>query len=166
MTRADPTFRRGTLADILILCQLGQQLNALHHAERPDVYVAATSDFRRDESHWLPSLTADSQAAFIGELDGVAIGFITLHLLTPSSPLIRPQTVCRINSVCVAESMRSQGIGRSLMRLAQAWGEQHGAGSMTLSVWAFNVAAMALYEELGFEVRTLEMGKPLQPHSI
>ena len=32
---------------------------------------------------------------------------------------------------------------------------------MTLSVWAFNQAALRLYEQLGYEVRTLDMGKTL-----
>lgn len=161
MTPPAPRFRRATPADVGILCELGQQLNAIHHAARPDVFVAATGDFQRDAPHWLPALESESQAAFIAEIDTVPVGFITLNLLTPNTPLIRPHTMCRINSICVTEAMRGRGIGQALMRLAQSWAVQQGATSMTLNVWAFNADAVRLYEKLGFEVRALEMGQAL-----
>lgn len=47
------------------------------------------------------------------------------------------------------------------MAMAEAWAIASGAVDMRLNVWRFNAAAVHLYEELGYEVRTLHMGKSL-----
>jgi len=153
------SYRRGTPADILTICELGQQLNGLHHQMRPDIYADATLDFKRDTAHWLPSLEADNHATYIAEQDGVAVGFITMQKSQSTSPLIQPQCVCRIGSICVIEEQRGRGIGLSLMRCAESWATEQGASDIRLSVWMFNEAAIGLYKELGYEVRVFEMGK-------
>ncbi|QJI27440.1 GNAT family N-acetyltransferase [Pseudomonas sp. ADAK18] len=155
------TYRQATEADLLTLCELGQPLNRLHHQARPDIYTAATEHVGRDQSHWLPSLTNTHQAAFIAEQHGVGIGFITLQLFDPSSPLMQPLRACRIGSVCVLEAQRGQGIGRALMGIAQRWAIEQGAGDLRLTVWSFNEPAQRLYQEMGYEIRAFEMGKRL-----
>ena len=152
-------YRLATPADILTLCELGQELNSLHHQMRPDIYVAATSDFKRDAAHWLPSLESDNQAAYIAEEGATAVGFVTMHLSHPTSPLLQPQCVCRIGSICVVQEQRGRGIGPALMRLAESWAAGRGANDVRLTVWAFNDVAIALYKELGYEVRAFDMGK-------
>lgn len=47
------TYRTATVEDALTICELGQLLNAIHHAARPDIYTAATQDFSRDLPHWM-----------------------------------------------------------------------------------------------------------------
>lgn len=44
---------------------------------------------------------------------------------------------------------------------AEAWARQRGAPDIRLNVWAFNQRALALYEELGYEVRSQVLGKRL-----
>lgn len=46
------TYRTATAEDALAMCELGQLLNSVHHAARPDIYAAATEDFARDLPHW------------------------------------------------------------------------------------------------------------------
>jgi ribosomal protein S18 acetylase RimI-like enzyme len=82
-----------------------------------------------------------------------------------SSPLMQPQRVGRVGSVCVDESVRGQGIGRALMQCAQTWAAEQNAVDLRLTVWAFNAPALRLYEELGYEVRAFEMGKRLEENS-
>ena len=64
-------------------------------------------------------------------------------------------------AICVAGAVRGQGIGRTLMREAEAWARDQGATDLRLNVWAFNEGAVRLYRELGYEVRLLTLGKPL-----
>ncbi|HEV3105417.1 MAG TPA: GNAT family N-acetyltransferase [Trinickia sp.] len=153
------TYRRATVADILTVCELGQILNDVHHRARPDIYTASTLDLARDQPYWLPVLEAENQATFLAEQGGVAVGFISAHVMQPTSPVFQPTTFCRIGTVGVAEAYRGQGIGRALMRLAETWAAEHGAADLRLAVWTFNESAIALYQELGFEVRAFEMGK-------
>ncbi|TDV58039.1 hypothetical protein EC919_10185 [Pseudomonas graminis] len=33
------SYREATAEDVAAICELGQLLNAIHHAERPDIYT-------------------------------------------------------------------------------------------------------------------------------
>jgi len=155
-------YRRATPDDLLAICELGQQLNSLHHQQRPDTYAPATENFARDSTHWRPYIDGENRATFIAEQAGRTIGFITVQVTQFSSPLMQPQRIARVGSVCVDERIRGQGIGRALMQCAQTWAIEHNAVDLRLTVWAFNAPALRLYEELGYEMRAFEMGKRLE----
>jgi ribosomal protein S18 acetylase RimI-like enzyme len=155
------TYRRAQPEDILSLCKLGQILNAVHHAARPDVYVNATDDVARDKAHWLPSLQEPNRVAFLAEHGDDAVGFITVQLTQPTSPLLQAKNVGRIGSIGVVPGQQGRGIGRVLMRLAEDWARERGADDLRLMVWGFNEQAIHLYRELGYEVSAFEMEKPL-----
>ena len=155
------TYRRATSNDVLALCELGQILNANHHAAHPTFFAPSTTDVVRDESHWLPNLVAEDRATFIAEQGCTPAGFITVQVTPSTSPLLQPVTIGRIGSVCVIERLRGQGVGRALMSLAEKWAQENGAMDLRLNVWAFNKHAALVYQELGYQIRAFEMGKPL-----
>jgi ribosomal protein S18 acetylase RimI-like enzyme len=99
---------------------------------------------------------------FLAEQGSTAVGFITVQVLRPTSPLLQPLSVGRINSVAVLEQVRGRGVGSALMRIAEEWARKNGVGDMRLTVWAFNEQAVELYRELGYELRAFEMGKGIQ----
>jgi ribosomal protein S18 acetylase RimI-like enzyme len=156
------SYRRATVEDVLAICELGQILNASHHLARPDVYADATTKFGRDKSHWLSSLQGEDRAAFIAELGSKAVGFITIQVVKPISPLLQPMVVGRIGSVAVSEQIRGRGVGSSLIKLAEEWARKQGATDVRLAVWEFNEQAVHLYRELGYEIRAFEMGKRIR----
>ena len=47
------------------------------------------------------------------------------------------------------------------MASAERWAGDCGAVDVRLNVWAFNQSAIQLYEESGYELRSLFMGKTL-----
>jgi ribosomal protein S18 acetylase RimI-like enzyme len=155
------TYRHATAVDVPAICELGQLLNAIHHAARPEMYTAATHDFSRDAPHWMSFFEGPGQIVFIAHVDGTAAGFITASLSSGSGPLMQPMRFVRIGSVCVAERYWGNGIGRELVNLVQEWGIRQGAHDIRLAVWTFNAPAIRLYEEMGFETRAFEMGRPL-----
>ncbi|AZD60653.1 GNAT family N-acetyltransferase [Pseudomonas chlororaphis subsp. aurantiaca] len=152
------TYRTATVEDALTICELGQLLNAIHHAARPDIYTAATQDFSRDLPHWMSFFEKPTQVVFIAHIGHQAAGFISASLSTSSGPLMQPLDFVRIGSVCVDEQFWGNGIGRTLVRLVQDWAIEHNAKDIRLSVWTFNARATRMYTELGFEPRALEMG--------
>ncbi|GAB7522896.1 GNAT family N-acetyltransferase [Paraburkholderia sp. 2C] len=155
------SYRRATIDDILTVCELGQILNTIHHQARPDIYACATAEFARDEPHWLSSLQGEDRAMFLAEHGAAAVGFITVQLMQPISPLLQPLIFGRIGSVAVSERMRGRGVATELMNRAEEWARKNGASDMRLTVWAFNQQAIDLYQELGYELRAFEMGKQL-----
>jgi ribosomal protein S18 acetylase RimI-like enzyme/predicted enzyme related to lactoylglutathione lyase len=150
--------RRATVEDLRAICELGQVVNLLHHQAWPQVFAPA-SDLARDESHWLQSLLGEASATFVAVEAGLIVGFVTVSVGDENHPLLQPVRFARIGSLCVAERSRGRGIGRALMAEAESWAAGHGATDLRLHVWKFNADALRLYEELGYEVRSLSMGK-------
>lgn len=157
-----PTCRLATLDDLPAVCALAEDLAALHHAAWPGVFAPAPGG-DRDAPHWRESIAGPGRAAFIAEVRGEPIGFVTLAAGNESHSLLQPQRWARVNSICVLESARGQGVGRALMARAEAWARFEGAEELRLVVWAFNTRAIRLYEELGYTTRALAMGKALAP---
>ena len=156
------TCRLATLEDLPAVCFLAEDLAAIHHAAWPGVFApAAAGD--RDAPHWRESIAGPGRAAFVAEAGGAPVGFVTLACGNESHSLLQPQRWARVNSICVLERVRGQGVGRALMERAEAWARFEGAEELRLVVWAFNTRAVHLYEELGYAVRALAMGKALPP---
>ena len=61
-----------------------------------------------------------------------------------------------------AAPMRGRGIGAALMRQAEHWAFRQGAAELRLNVWSFNEPALAMYRELGYEVRSHQFAKALR----
>lgn len=152
------TYRTATAEDALAMCELGQLLNSVHHATRPDIYAAATDDFARDLPHWSGVFEKPGQIVFLASAGERPVAFITANLSASSGPLMQPQNVVRIGSVCVAEPFWGKGIGRKLIQRVKDWAIAHDAQDLRLTVWPFNERAVRMYAEFGFETRAFEMG--------
>lgn len=152
------TYRTATAEDALAMCELGQLLNSVHHTARPDIYAAATEDFARDLPHWACVFEKPGQIVFMANAGERPVAFITATLSASSGPLMQPQNVVRIGSVCVAEAFWGKGIGRALIQRVKDWAIEHDAQDLRLTVWPFNERAVHMYAEFGFETRAMEMG--------
>ncbi|WP_455914891.1 N-acetyltransferase family protein [Pseudomonas syringae] len=155
------SYREATVEDVAVICELGQLLNAIHHAERPDIYAAETLDYTRDAPHWMSFLNNPEQVIFLAFVGDRAAGFVSAGMFSAGGPLLQPMAFAHIGSVCVAQVYWGKGLGRGLIEHVQGWAQQRGAKDIRLSVWGFNTHARRLYEELGFETRAFEMGMRL-----
>jgi ribosomal protein S18 acetylase RimI-like enzyme len=155
------SYRMASVDDVPTICELGQLLNSIHHAARPDIYTSATSDVDRDRPHWMNFFEHPGHVVFMAHAGQQAVGFIMASVSSASSPLLQPLKVARVGSVCVDEDLWGRGIGRGLVQQVRAWAMQQDAQDIRLTVWAFNTRAARLYEELGFETRAYEMGMQL-----
>lgn len=57
----------------------------------------------------------------------------------------------------VTSDLRRQGYGRAIMAAAEEVCRERGVVEVGLSVFGFNSGAQALYEQMGFEVTTVQM---------
>ncbi|CAM3597803.1 putative N-acetyltransferase [Pseudomonas reidholzensis] len=157
------SIRKGICNDLAAVIGFAHELNSIHHRERPDIFVGVARDADAARDYWLPLLESEQDVVLIAEIDSRPVGFVSAHLATTSNPLIHAIQTCRIGSICVLDGYRGQGIGQALMGAARGWAIGKGAEDLKLAVWAFNTAAIRMYEEFGLEVRTLEMGMRLAP---
>ena len=129
--------RLATDADLPAVCQLAEDLASLHHEAWPTVFAPASGS-ARDEWHWRESLFGVDRIGLVAELESAVVGFTTLACHTERHSLFQPVRIVKVNSVCVVERMRGEGIGRALMNRAELWAAEQGAAELRLVVWAFN----------------------------
>ena len=153
-------YREATKTDLPAICALGEEVNAVHNRAFPQVF-AGVGEPDRDAAHWMNSLGKNDSTTFVAEESGSLVGFVTVSVVTESHSLLQPMRFGRVGSVGITEHRRGQGIGRDLMGLAQDWAFRRGGVEMRLNVWAFNSHALHVYEELGYEVRSLSLVKRL-----
>lgn len=153
-------YRAATEADLPAICALGQVVNLLHHEAWPQIFAPASAP-ERDEPHWRQCIAGFGNVVFVAERLGILVGFVTVSVITESHSLMQAILYARVGSICVQEAERGQGIGSELMERAEKWATAQGAIDVRLNVWAFNQPALALYKELGYEVRSLSLGKAL-----
>jgi ribosomal protein S18 acetylase RimI-like enzyme len=156
-----PHYRQATGNDLAALCALGQEVNALHHAQFPALFAGPGAP-DRDARHWGASLGQEDAVVFVAEEEAVIVGFISVSVATESHSLLKPVRFGKIGSVCVTPSWQGHGIGRQLMSLAQQWVAERGGDEVRLHVWKFNAKALRLYEELGYEIRSHTLAKAVR----
>ncbi|MCI2262129.1 GNAT family N-acetyltransferase [Xanthomonas indica] len=153
-------YREAMESDLRAICALGEEVNALHHEAFPHIFAGA-GDADRDAVHWNSSIGRDDATTFVAETQGVVVGFVTVGMVTESHSLLQPMRFGRVGSIGITRRHRGQGIGPALMQRAHDWVALRGGVEMRLNVWAFNTHALHVYEELGYEVRSLTLVKPL-----
>lgn len=116
------------------------------------------AETQRQRDQYLPDgLETELMLLFIGEVEGERVGWIWLAL--PGAPN-HPDTAW-VYSLEVDEPYRGRGYGKGLMRAAERELVQRGVGKLGLNVFGHNRSAIGLYENLGYQVISQQMSKPL-----
>jgi ribosomal protein S18 acetylase RimI-like enzyme len=156
----DLLVRRATLDDVPALARIGDTLNAVHHAALPGLF-APGGEPERHRAHWRQGVedVVGGFASFLAEVDGQAVGLVVVRVQEETASVFQPSTRAAITSVAVLPAWQGRGVGRRLMRHAEEWAVAQGAQDLQLVVAAFNTRALALYRELGWELRFHVMGR-------
>lgn len=94
--------------------------------------------------------------------DGTPLGIACVFAHVPSTEPDEPAgTYAMLNDVVVLPAARRRGIGRELLRAAEAFARERGAAVIRLEVMADNGEALELYETAGFLQRLVQMEKRL-----
>ncbi|MEK3735472.1 MULTISPECIES: GNAT family N-acetyltransferase [Paenibacillus] len=96
----------------------------------------------------------------VAELDGKVVGMIMLRQV---KSFVKTEQVTQITSVIVTSNCRGQGIGKRLIRAAEAWGKQQGSNLLFLVSGNREELAPehAFYEHIGFEKNCYQFSKKL-----
>ena len=119
-------------------------------AAEPEGWLATNNGWRTvgDERRYLRAIRRYPHAAvFVAEAeDGSVVG--RLSLARDQHPASRHVADL---GLMVAQSHRRMGIGRALLAAAVQWARANDVRKLELHVFPYNTAAIALYEQFGFE---------------
>lgn len=130
--------RRATAAD------LEPMLDLMELVAGEGRWLATEVPFDRDarRARWVAGLADDRSALYVAVSDGRVVGHLRLDW-----PDRQPVHF----GMLVAPELRGRGVVTALLRASIEWARSAGAHKIALEVWPDNVAAIGLYEKLGFE---------------
>jgi ribosomal protein S18 acetylase RimI-like enzyme len=160
----DLTIRAARARDYDQLCQLIDEVDALHRDNQPHVFRKPSGPVR-DKGYILDLIAQEHMRLLVAEVAGQLVGF--LHILVtdaPDIPICVPRRYALVDNLVVSASWRRAGIGQALMQEASQWAAAKGAVEIELTVYDFNREAIAFYRSLGYETFSHRMRKSLRNH--
>jgi ribosomal protein S18 acetylase RimI-like enzyme len=99
---------------------------------------------------WIAASLDGTRPSWVAELDGEAVGMVSLELVDDDPEVANGRDVAAVTSLAVLASAARRGIGRALTVFAEEEARARGVHVLTLNTRPTNAAAIALYEGLGY----------------
>ena len=109
------------------------------------------------EDSFANSLADERTRLFIGEIDGVAVGYLTVSI----ESLRTSDKIARVTDLWVHPEARGVGVGASLMRSAVEFAEDNGCTGIDARALPGDRVTKNFFESFGLVARTIEVHKAL-----
>lgn len=133
------------------IMRLLRQVNDIHAAGRPDIFVKGLTKY--DIAGLLDILHNPETPVFvaIGEENDLA-GYCFCIIEDHSESInLTPIKTLYIDDLCVDENHRGHHVGQSLFEYVKKYAKDNGFYNVTLNVWECNPGAQRFYEAMGMK---------------
>jgi RimJ/RimL family protein N-acetyltransferase len=111
-------------------------------AERRHILTEPPIDRERRRKQFLESVQSEDAYVFVAEAKGEVVGDLAAFRRSSTGPV----TI----GMAVLASWRGRGVGTALMQACVDWAREARAHKLSLEVFPWNEAAIALYRKFGF----------------
>lgn len=149
-------IREADIEDYESLLPLFRQVHDLHVFERPDLYNENPTPVERD--FYLNQITDSKQHIFVAYRGIDIYAFVVMReeeVLANS--FVKARRILYVNSLCVAEDQRGNGIEKLMMRFVLDYGRKLNVDSVELGVSESNRSAIEFYEAVGLKTKSRRM---------
>ena len=150
MSTKDAHIRTACPSDLPAVNRILDEVRAVHHALRPDLFRPAGKKYTDDEL--LVLFACPETPVFVYEDGGAVLGYIFCAVqetgTESGSGALQSVKTLYIDDLCVEASARGQGIGTRLFHFAEDYARSLGCHNLTLHLWEGNPAA-AFYAAQG-----------------
>lgn len=148
-------IRKAGVNDLEAVNRLLRQVLKVHHKGRPDLF---RPEGKKYTDEVLLSIFKNPETpVFVYDEGGRVLGYAFCAIQHQDSGNLQPLTTLYIDDLCVDESSRGRGIGRTLFEHVKAFAAESGCYNITLHVWECNPGAKAFYEALGLKPQYISM---------
>ncbi len=155
------SIRKAATEDYNTLCELFDEVDALHRENLPHIFQKPNGPVREYE-YYQELIRDENVGLFVAEVGDKLVGFV--HAVVrdaPAIPVFVPRRYAVVDSIGVKSEFQNYGVGRMLMDTVHEWAIARGATSIELNVYEFNKTAIAFYQRLGYETLSRKMSKAL-----
>ena len=153
----DLNIRKAEERDLDGILALLYQVNDVHAAGRPDLFIRGCTKYNKEEL--MDIINHPKTPVFVGigpegELAGYCFCIVEDHA---ESNNLRPVKTLYIDDLCVDEKQRGKHVGHTLYSFVKDYASANGFYNLTLNVWSCNPTAMKFYESLGMKPMKIGM---------
>ncbi len=150
------TIRPAAVADTDGVLELLRQVNNVHEATRPDIFIKDKTKYTAPE---LAEIFADERRPVFVAVNehNAVLGYAFCVFEPHGKNNLRDFVTLYIDDICVDETARKSGVGTALFEHVRAFAKARGVYNLTLNVWDKNEAAQAFYEKCGFHIQKYGM---------
>lgn len=94
----------------------------------------------------------DTESIYIAKQENKIVGYIIINIIEKDNGFMRYRKLLSIDTLCVDEKHRGQGIGTKMLEFAKELGKNSECTDMHLTVNPQNINAIKVYEKFGMEV--------------
>jgi ribosomal protein S18 acetylase RimI-like enzyme len=133
--------------DLEAINTLLEQVLAVHHAARPDLFRPEGKKYTDEEL--LGIFDNPETPVFVYDREGAVLGYAFCEIRNQGSGSLMPLKTLYLDDLCVLESARGFHIGTALFDYVKAFAKEKGCHNITLHVWEGNPGAKAFYKAQG-----------------
>ena len=133
--------------------RLSCQIHDLHAGWRPDIFRFCQAPYPREK--FLEDI--QKRMVYTAKLQGVTVGFVALSTRQKGGPGVVEKKQLILDSICVDEGLRGQGIGKQMVSDVRALAKAFGCQEVLLGVHPENDSAVGFYQKCGFRIRSIMM---------
>lgn len=136
---------------------LARQVQTLHAAWRPDIYMEADCLYPPERF----SQVCGQKQLYLARQDHAVVGYVLIQVREANHPALAKRKVLILDELCVDEPYRKRGFGKQIMEQVRQLGLSLGCTDLELSCIPSNAGAIALYEGFGMKVKSVSYQKKL-----
>ncbi len=132
---------------------LSVQVHDMHVSWRPDIYYHHPAPYSKE------AFLADirNRMVYVAKLHDAVVGYAVLAVLKMGGPGTHEKRLMLLDTICVDELLRGQGIGKAMVSDVRALAKAFGCTELLLGVHPENDDAVVFYQKCGFQIRTIRM---------
>lgn len=154
-------IRRAITDDLDRINTLLYQVNNIHAKLRSDIFIEDTKKYSDVK---LKNIIKDDYTpifVYTDENDKVIAYCFCVIMIQDQNENMKSRKELFIDDLCVDESVRRKGIGKTLFDYVYKYAKDNNFDSITLNVWENNDKARHFYDKLGFEILKTTLEKKL-----
>lgn len=131
--------------------ELAKQVHKLHVNWNPDLFLDVEEVIPMERLNKL----LENDSIYVAKINSEIVGYIIIDIKEKDNGFIRYRKLLSIDTLCIDEDFRGQGIGTKMLEFAKNIAKEQNCTDMHLTVNPNNENAIKVYEKFGMKVHNL-----------